>query len=225
MTASFRSGRIAGSQMASDVPRTQFGDIVVPAARFKAGGTTGWKFAILEKNTKKTRTVEYLLTVKGGHVRVTIDRDDYQPFDEVPIEPMLATIAVGTGEPLGGVYHEFFGRKSEYDLTKEPARLRVFADNYQFLVYDFESEPFKPFPEMNEQTSRTGLDSQPARFMDFHQGPRQRSSNRRAARCSATILILLQRGRQFTTFGFRPALWLCLNIPITSSSRFLPVIT
>ena len=145
-------------QMASNVRTTQFGDIIVPAAKFNAGGTSGWKFAILEKNTNKTRTVEYLLTVKAGHVRVTIDRDDYEPFDEVPIEPMFAsvTIALGTGKPLGGVDHEFFGRKSEYDLTKNPARLRVFADNYQFMIYDFESEPFKPFPEFSEQTSQQG---------------------------------------------------------------------
>jgi hypothetical protein len=144
------------SQMASDMPRTQFGDIVVPAAHFKTGGTAGWKFAILEKNTKKARTVEYLLTVTGGHVRATFDRDDYQPFDEAPIERLLATVTVGTGEPLGGVYHEFFGRKGEYDLTTGPARLRIFADNYQFLAYDFESNPFEPFPEMNEQTSQQG---------------------------------------------------------------------
>jgi hypothetical protein len=152
----FQIRKNSRTQMARDEPRTQFGDIVVPATYVKAGGTAGWKFAILDKNTRKTRTVEYVLSVKGGHVRVTIDRDDYQPFDEAPIEAVFSTIMVGAGEPLGGVDHEFFGRKSEYDLTKGPARLRVFADNCQFLIYDFASDPFKLFPEMNEQTSKRG---------------------------------------------------------------------
>jgi len=148
------------TQMASSVRQTQFGDPMI-AARFTGGESVGWKFAILEKNTRKSKTVEYLLTVKGGHVRVDIDRDDFEPFDEVKIESVLATISIGPGEPLGGVYHEMYGRKPEYDLTKGPARLRVFADNYQFLVYDFESEPFEPFPIMDEQTSRQGWTRNP----------------------------------------------------------------
>ena len=201
--------------MARDVPRTQFGDIVVPAAHFKAGGTAGWKFAILEKNTRKTRTVEYVLTVKGGHVRVTIDRDDYQPFDEVPIEAVFSSITVGAGEPLGGVDHEFFGRKSEYDLTKGPARLRVFADNYQFLVYDFESESIQAFSGDERANVRTGLDSQPARFMDFHQGPQQRVIESISSSRPSTILIRPQRGRQFTISASRPALWPYSNIRST----------
>jgi hypothetical protein len=143
-------------RMTTGEVKTQFGDLVAPAVRFKAGETSGWKFAILAKDTSKTRTVDYLLTVKGGRVQVGIQRDDDEPFDEVALEPMLATIAVGQGQPLGGSEHEMYGRKAEYDLTTGPARLRIFADNYQFLVYDFASNPFEPRPHIDEQTSKQG---------------------------------------------------------------------
>ncbi len=152
----FQIRRAYRSRMASIETRTQFGDHVVPEARFKAGETVGWKFAILEKNTKRTRSLEYLLTVPGGQLQVQIDRDDYEPFDEVTIEPLFATLSVGAGEPLGGSYHEVYGRKPEYDLTKGPARLRKFADNYQFVLYDYQSNPFEPAPKMNEQTTQRG---------------------------------------------------------------------
>jgi hypothetical protein len=152
----FRIVKASKTQMAANVRTTQFGDIVVPATGFQVGETSGWKFAILDKDTRRPKLVEYLLTVNGGHVRVTIDSDKFQPFDEVPVEAMLGTITVGTGEPLGGAYHEMFGRKREYDLTKSPARLRVLADNHQFLIYDFDTNPFEPFPEINERTSRQG---------------------------------------------------------------------
>ena len=152
----FETRRAYRSRMASIETRTQFGDHVVPEARFKAGETVGWKFAILEKNTKRTVSVEYLLTVPGGNVQVSIDRDNYQPFDEVEIEPLFATLSVGAGEPLGGSYHEVYGRKPEYDLTKGPARLRKFADNYQFVIYDYQSNPFEPAPKMNSHATQRG---------------------------------------------------------------------
>jgi len=144
------------SQMAADVRTTQFGDRIVPASRFEMGQTAGWKFAIQAKNTGKTRVVEYLLGVDGGYVQVDIERDDYEPFDEAAIEPLLASIRVAAGEPLAGAYHEMYGRKREYELTKGLARLRIFADNYQFVLYDFEANPFEPLPEINKRTSEQG---------------------------------------------------------------------
>ena len=91
--------------------------------------------------------------------------------------------------------HEFFGRKSEYDLTKKPARLRAFADNYQFHESTISSRvPVQAvISEFNEQTSQTRLDSQPTRFMGSHQGPRQRIIESISSSSPGTILIRPQR--------------------------------
>ena len=66
MTASFRSGKTVATRWRPTCARRNSATSLFQPPRFKAGGTSGWKFAILEKNTKKTRTVEYLLTVKAG---------------------------------------------------------------------------------------------------------------------------------------------------------------
>jgi hypothetical protein len=49
-----------------------------------------------------------------------------------------------------------YRRQPEYDLRAGPARLRVFADHYQFLLFDPATDPFRPFPQINEATSRRG---------------------------------------------------------------------
>lgn len=50
-----------------------------------------------------------------------------------------------------------FRRQPEYDLRAGPARLRIFADNYQFLLFDTTTKnPFHPFPKINEATTRRG---------------------------------------------------------------------
>jgi hypothetical protein len=49
-----------------------------------------------------------------------------------------------------------FRRQPEYDLRAGPARLRVFADHYQFLLFDPAADPFRPLPQINEATTRQG---------------------------------------------------------------------
>jgi len=168
----FQIRKTSRSNLAVNERKTQFGDVIVPAIRFDKGEAAGWKFAILDKKTGKPVSVEYLLSVKAGYVRLDIDSDNYEPFDETAIEPLLATVSVGEGEPLGGDDHETYGRKPEYDLTKSPARLRIFAGNHQFLVYEFEADPFEPFPVINEKTSHQGWTRNPHALWVFTRAPR-----------------------------------------------------
>jgi hypothetical protein len=51
---------------------------------------------------------------------------------------------------------DHFRRQPEYDLGAGPARLRIFADNYQFLLFDPAADPFRPMPQINEATWRQG---------------------------------------------------------------------
>lgn len=47
-------------------------------------------------------------------------------------------------------------RVREYDLGRGPVRLRIFADNYQFMLFDGEPNPFDAFPEIDEATIQRG---------------------------------------------------------------------
>jgi hypothetical protein len=52
---------------------------------------------------------------------------------------------------------DHFRRQAEYDLIAGPARLRVFADHYQFLLFNPASDPFRPpLPAITDATSRRG---------------------------------------------------------------------
>jgi hypothetical protein len=158
----FEIAKTSWSQMSSNIPKTQSGDTVVPAARFKTRTADGLKFLFLRKDTKRAFQSKYLLKVPGGNVSVDMVSADGEPFDETSLEPLLSTIQVDRSvtrpAKRGG---NSPGRGAVYDLTKGPVSLRIFADNYQFMVYDEERDPFDPFPEINEMTSRRGWTSNP----------------------------------------------------------------
>jgi hypothetical protein len=59
--------------------------------------------------------------------------------------------------PADSAPSDRFRRQPEYYLSAAPARLRVFADHYQFLLFDPATDPFlPPLPEIDEVTSRRG---------------------------------------------------------------------
>jgi hypothetical protein len=51
---------------------------------------------------------------------------------------------------------ELFRRQPEYDLTRGPVRLRIFADNYQFLLFDPSKDPFDSPSPWDEAASKRG---------------------------------------------------------------------
>jgi hypothetical protein len=97
----------------------------------------------------------YLLQHDRAFVLVELFRAETEKSIK-EVEAVLATISIQPESDSAATGTNFPQRQREYDLRTGPARLRVFADNYQFLLFDPAVDPFRPFPQINEATSRQG---------------------------------------------------------------------
>ena len=133
----FRIVKASKTQMAANVRTTQFGDIVVPATGFQVGETSGWKFAILDKDTRRPKLVEYLLTVNGGHVRTCADMN--LGISPPPAASGRRTRAGSRGDGLMqdgdvGIEAPSIGRHSVPCLPCSSLRQARFSDYNQIIV-------------------------------------------------------------------------------------------
>jgi hypothetical protein len=59
--------------------------------------------------------------------------------------------------PTNTARTDSFRRQPEYDLRAGAARVRIFAEHYQFLLFDPAEDPFRPpLPRINKATSLRG---------------------------------------------------------------------
>jgi hypothetical protein len=151
--------------MATLQPNAEFSDEVAPAD-VTLGLTSGKRFLTRRKGTLDTMWAKYLLAIPGGFVEVHIYRRDRVPFREADVEPLLGTLRVV--EDGRNPYRP----PSEYDLTKDPARLRIFASHHQFWLADRATEnPFDPLPEYNQTECLQGWARTPSAICILTKAP------------------------------------------------------